>query len=236
MLLVPLGTSSSETGIFYIAVMISIAVGGLASSIAMMAIPTSAELKSDLSGGSLRLGISLTTPVIVALLAAPQLVLSVIGNDYVSAYDVLLVLSIGIVPSVIVSNVTSKLNTLGRHKNLLIIGSVQLTSFFVAFFILVPTMGILGAAYSMTISFILSAVPAYIWLESQNRRYILNSILAISAGVGIGFFVSSVAAGIHEIVPMTLAVAISGLLVLKLGNTSIGEIKRLVKTEVRLEQ
>src|SRR5437867_11040303 len=127
------GISSADTGIFYDAVMMSIAAGGFASSMAFMAIPASSAAKTDLSSGSMRLGLSITAPIIAALVTAPGAILSVIGTEYATAAEALLILSIGILPSAIAANAISKFNNLGKPRELMLIGSVQLVAFLTSF-------------------------------------------------------------------------------------------------------
>jgi hypothetical protein len=88
-LLASFGISSSEIGIFYIALMISVVAAGLISSTAYMVIPSSSVAQDDLTTGSIRIGMSFTAPVISVLLSSPKLVLSVIGPEYVWARHVI---------------------------------------------------------------------------------------------------------------------------------------------------
>jgi O-antigen/teichoic acid export membrane protein len=226
------GVSSSETGIFYIAVMISVAAGGFASSIAFMVIPVSSSSKTDLSSGSMRLGLSFSAPIVAALLAAPSAILSIIGTEYAAEETVLTILSIGILPSAIAANAVSQFNYLGKSKELILIGFVQLAAFFVSFYVLVPNYGIIGAAYAMTIAFVCSAIPAVMFSERKVIRYIAVSVLSILAAWGVGYTISSIG-GIHPSISIIAAVAISFIVVFKLKNTSTGEIRRIVQTIIR---
>lgn len=222
------GISSSETGIFYIAVMISIAAGGFASSIAFMVIPASTASKTDLSSGSMRLGLSFTAPIIAALLTAPGAILSIIGAEYAAEGTVLLALSIGILPSAIAANAISRFNNLGRSKELLLIGCVQLAAFFAAFYVLVPQYGILGAAYAMTIAFVCSAIPAMILSERRITRYIGVSVTSIAAGWAIGYLITGIAS-MHPMIAIVASIAISLVVIFKLKNVSISEIKQIIQ-------
>lgn len=226
------GVSSSETGVFYIAVMISVAAGGFASSIAFMAIPVSSSSKTDLSSGSMRLGLSFSAPIVAVLVAAPGAILSVIGTEYAAQESVLLILSIGILPSAIAANAISKFNNLGKSKELILIGFVQLAAFFVSFYALVPQYGIIGAAYAMTIAFVCSAIPSTIFSERRVIRYIAVSVLSIAAAWIAGYVTSSIA-GLHPSISIIVAVAISLIIIFKLKNTSIVEIRNIIQTIAR---
>jgi len=83
-LLASFAVPSSDIGIFYIALMISFIVGTFASSMALMILPSSSVSKVDLSTVTTRIGISLTAPLIAALIASPKLILSIIGTEYLS--------------------------------------------------------------------------------------------------------------------------------------------------------
>ena len=80
-LLAYFGISDSDIGIFYIALMISVVGAGLATSMSFTVIPASSESKADLSSGSLRIGLSLTVPLIVALLVARKDILAIMGRN-----------------------------------------------------------------------------------------------------------------------------------------------------------
>ena len=84
-LLASFGIDDSDIGVFYVASMISIIAGALASSIAYMVIPASTISKSDLSHDSLRISLSLISPLIVSLIVAPKFILSLFGDQYVAA-------------------------------------------------------------------------------------------------------------------------------------------------------
>lgn len=233
-LLALFGVSSGETGIFYIAVMMSIAAGGFASSIAFMAIPASSAANTDLSSGSMRLGVSFTAPIIAALVTAPGAILSLIGMEYATvAEEALLVLSIGILPSAIATNAISKFNNLGKPKELILIGSVQLVAFFASFYVLVPQYGILGASYAMTIAFVCAAIPSIILSEKRIARYVGASIASIAAAWGAVHLVSSIIGNMHPAIAITLSVAVSLAVVFKLKNTSTNEIRQIVQTMTR---
>jgi O-antigen/teichoic acid export membrane protein len=231
-LLALFGVNSSETGIFYIAMMISMAAGGFALNMAYMVLPASSQSNVDLSSGSLRLGLTFTAPIIAALLTAPAAILSVIGEEYAAQGSVLLILSVGVLPSIISANAISKLNNLGKSKELILIGSVQLAAFFVVFYVLVPEYGIIGAAYAMTIAFICSAIPAVILSERRSVRHISVSIIAVGAAWWAGYLISDIG-GIPAPIAIVASIAIAFAVVLKLKNTSTAEIRLVIQTITR---
>lgn len=231
-LLASLGVSSSDTGIFYISVMISIAAGGFASSIAFMAIPASILSKADLSSNSMRLGLSFTAPIIVSMLVAPGAILAIIGPEYATAQNTFLVLALGILPSAIVTNAISKFNNGDQNAKILAIGISQLAIFTMLFFILVPQYGIYGASVAMLIAFTASAIPAIWWLESVSIKHIASNTIAILAGWSTGY-VTYYFTDSYPLLAITFSIAVTMAINLKLKNITVLEIKQIIKARVR---
>ena len=115
-LLALVGFTQEEVGVFYITLMISIVVGSFASSMAYMVIPVSSASKKDLSTDSLRISMSVITPVVTVLLVAPNAVLSLINTDFAQGAQSLFVLAVGVLPFSITVNTVTKLNTLAKPK------------------------------------------------------------------------------------------------------------------------
>jgi O-antigen/teichoic acid export membrane protein len=230
-LLASFGISSSDVGIFYIALTISLVAAGLTTSMAYMIIPASSASMSDLSSGSMRFSLSLTAPLIATLIVAPEAILYMIGPQYVPAQTILIVLSIGILPSCITLNTISKFNNLGKSKKLISLGSVEILTFLVSFFFLVPHYGTLGAAFSTLIAFICSSVLSILWSGRKIARYVVNCILAIIAGI-ISSRVIELALGIQPLAQILISVGITLLTIIALKNTSTDEIRHIVNVLV----
>lgn len=231
-LLASFGINGSEIGLYYVALMISIVVGSLASSMAYMVIPASSETKTDLSSGSIRISLSLTAPLIAILISSPKYILHIIGAQYVPAETVLLILSIAIVPSIIVVTAISKFNNLNDSKKLLSIGSIQTLVFLVAFFLLVHNYGTLGAAFSILIAFIAASIPSLIWSDRSSIRYVANSCIAIIAGAGAGYLVGLLH-GITPLAGIVTSIGVAFMIVIGLKNTSAKEMRQLIAIMIR---
>jgi O-antigen/teichoic acid export membrane protein len=227
-LLASFGISDSEIGIFYIAMMLSVVGASLASSMSFMVIPASTESKVDLSSGSLRLGLSLTAPIVAALIVAPRDILSIIGPAYASADTVLLVLSMGILQAAVAMNAISKFNNLGHVGKIIAIGVIQTAAFLISFLILVPSYGALGAAYSILIAYTASAAYAVSIFESSERRYIANSVVAVIIGCISGIAFSFMFD--HSLAAIISSVLSTSLILLALRNTSVSELGQLVRS------
>jgi len=234
-LLASFAVPSSDIGIFYIALMISFIVGTFASSMALMIIPWSSASKVDLSTVTTRIGISLTAPLIAALIASPKLILSIFGIEYLSGATILIVLSIAILPFAIMINAISKFNFKDDPKKLILVGSAQLLTFLITFYFLVPSYGTLGAAYSILLAFVASAIPSIVWSDRILIRYIINTCIAISVGCIAGFGISSVIGGgiFIQIASLLSSVIVTFAVILALRNTSRNEITQLVKAFIK---
>jgi O-antigen/teichoic acid export membrane protein len=209
--------------------MISIvATGGLASSMAYMVIPASAISRSDLSSSSMKISVSLTAPLVAALIGSPKFILSIIGTQYISAETILLVLSICILPSSITMNAISKFNNSDNPRKLISIGSIEILTFLMSFFLLVPRYGTLGAAFSILIAFVSSSALSLIWSERASIRYIATSAISIIAGVISGYVIGLIVV-VYPIEIFITSIGVTLIVIFALKNTSPNEIRQLVK-------
>jgi len=228
------GISSSEIGVFYISLMISVVTAGLISSTAYMVIPASSMANKDLTSGSMRIGISLTAPIISLLLTAPKFLLSLIGTDYISGEIMLFILGLGILPFAVATNTISRFNYLGEPKKVLYIGLFQMTGFVIAFVLLVPVFEGVGAALAILISYTISCIPALIWSEKILLRYVASTAIAITAGYAVSTIFRLLLPNmvITEVIVMATSIFITTVLIFALKNTSISEVRTLLKTVV----
>ena len=223
------GVSSSDVGIFYIALMISIvAIGSLASSMAYVVIPISAALRTDLSSASSRISMSLSVPMIAAVISSPKFILSIIGTQYVPGEPILLVLSIAILPFSITMNFISKFNNLQMNARLLSIGLVEIVAFLITFVFLVPHYGALGAAFSTLTAFLSSSLLSLMWSERRTAKYVGVSAMAISVGIAASYIID-LTTSIHPIATILISMVISLSIVITLKNISTNEISQIAK-------
>jgi O-antigen/teichoic acid export membrane protein len=227
------GISSSHIGVFYIALMMSMIIAETVSNMAYMVIPASAISKTDLTAQSMRFSITVTAPVLAALLISPTALLSVIGTEYAEGATVLVTLTIGTFPLVIVMNIMSKFNYLGELRKLLLVGSVRILTLVAAFLLLVPQYGILGAAFSILLANIVSALLAIFW-SKDFIRYVINSGISILAGWSIGYVIGGLSGGIsNSLAGILISGFATSVFVIALKNTSIDEITRILKILLR---
>lgn len=224
-----LGISPSKIGIFYVALTITVFVTSFASSMAYMVIPTSSILRRDLSSNGLRISLSLISPVVTALLVAPFSILSLIGTEYQSGHNMLLLLATTIIPSSVTINMISKLNTLDKSELLVLTGIIQLVTFAILFLILVPIYETIGAAISILIVYLISSAILVILADRGSVKSILSSCMSVLSGIIIGYPLG-LALG-HEfqylaIIPSVVA-SITVILVSK--NLTITELRFILK-------
>jgi O-antigen/teichoic acid export membrane protein len=228
-LLASIGVNQSDVGTYYIALMISLIAGGFAGNIALMVIPASAIAKSDLSVDSTRLGLSFTAPLVVALMVAPGSILGIIGPEYAGAGQLLLVLTVAIIPYVIVINAISKFNNLGNPRKIISLGSIQLVVFLLAFFSLTPYYGTMGSALAILMASVAAAIPALVWSERLLLRYVFLSCAALAIGLTTGYMVTFFAqSNISPALPIASAIAATMSMILLLKVTSANEISLMV--------
>lgn len=224
-----LNISNSDVGIYYVVLMITIVVANFASSMAYMVIPTSFALNTDLSSSSLRIGLSLTAPLVVALLVVPRSILSLIGPEYESAQAVLLVLALGILPSSITANMISKLNFLGRSRTLILTGTVQISIFFLCFFVLVPTYEIMGAAISILVAYLSSSLLLIILTDRRSFRYVAYACLSVLAGFIVGQMTSLIVGYEQQFLIVIFSIVVSIIVIFTTKNMTVTETKFLLQ-------
>jgi O-antigen/teichoic acid export membrane protein len=231
-LLASFGITTSEIGVFYIALMVSVVAGSLISSMAYMVIPASSMTQTDLTSASIRIGISLTAPIIAVLLTSPDFVLSLVGTQYVSGKTLLMILAIGILPFALTTNTISRFNYLGMSRRILLIGSLQIIGFVVSFILLVPSLKGVGAALSILISYSVSCIPILIWSEKTVLRYVAKTAIAVIVGWAISSMFRLLLPNIVIIEYITLAscILITAILIFALKNISISEIRTILRT------
>jgi O-antigen/teichoic acid export membrane protein len=231
-LLASVGIHSSDIGVYYVALMISTVAGSFAASIAFMVIPASMKSKTDLSSDSTRLGLSLTAPIISILVVSPKFILSLIGSEYTSGYLILLFLSVSILPYCIVVNTISKLNNLGKSKKLVLLGAVEVSTFLLAFYFLVPHYGTLGAAIATLVAFIAASVPSLMWAQRTLIKHIISVGIALAGGIGTVYILGALV-GLHPIAAIGISACLTMTILLKLKTISSHELLLIFKTLIK---
>jgi O-antigen/teichoic acid export membrane protein len=193
------GVSASEIGIFFVALIISLAAGSLASSITTVSLPASSE-GGDSFRLSLKLGLTLTTPFIVILFVFPGNILSLIDTGYAAGSNMLSVLALAVFPSTMLFNLIMRLNSQSDNRMIILIGVTQLAVLGATFAILVDEFTGLGAAVSILAAYSIPAALLLRRLTKEEHYLVIKTIIAIAAGVVIGVFIQYVVTGIIAMV------------------------------------
>jgi O-antigen/teichoic acid export membrane protein len=225
------GATSSEIGIYYVALVVGMIGAGVSASMAYMVIPASISSKEELLSDSMRLGVSFSAPIISAFLIAPRFILSIFGPEYSSGDLVLIVMAAAILPSCIVLNTISKLNYANNQRALLIIGTTEISSFFVAFFFLVPYYSLIGAAVSVLIAYTVSSLLSII-VWPHGTKFVWRSGVAIAIGVLTGS-IADLLVGFHPLILIIISASTSLIVVIRLKNTTFREILQFVSSIIR---
>ena len=139
--------SPEQTGIFYMALMITVALTYVPGSMASITLPLMVRTHNhQLANQSLRLGGAIILPVAVAIAVAAEPILAIINPQFTAGAATLIVLTLSIVPQATILNAISKLNTEKNMKKIAEIGLLRLLTLTLLVTALAPTHGALGAA------------------------------------------------------------------------------------------
>ena len=102
--------------------MIALAIAAIPGSLLRAALPIGTRRNVDSFSDSLRIGLALATPVVVAVIATPRTTLTLINPELVEGADTLRILMLSIAPlAALIASIT-KLNKEKNTKTLTIIG------------------------------------------------------------------------------------------------------------------
>ena len=172
----------ASMGLFFISLIIAVVAATFGTSLSTMSL-SSAHKDKDLMAHSLRFGTSLTAPLVTVLVVFPASVLGIINENYALGSGVLVVLGFSVVPSVVVFNMITRLNSMGDNKRLILIGVLELVAFLFLFLILVPKLSTYGAAIAILAAYLISCCVTVRWLEPYEQINIGKSIISIAAGI-----------------------------------------------------
>ena len=224
----------SSVGVFYIALMISLVAGGFATSIATMAIPASVIThagEDDATLTTLRIGLCLTAPLVAALASSSEAALSLVGEGYMSGSLPLVILAISLLPTIIVSNVVSKLNYARKLRQLIQLGLIQLITFLIMFFLPLELTKTVSTSLAILASSLIASIVASKWLSIKA----LKPIVLSSASIFVGWVIGSVGGRFSQFGGLLLSLLSSLILILLLKGITIGEISSLLKMMKRTQ-
>lgn len=222
-----LGFSSDTIGVFYIPVIIGLAIGGFAANIATVALPTSSLLNRDYTFHSIRFSLLLVAPVISTMLVISDEFLAFINQNYAVADLELKILSIASFPFAIVMNVITFLNHNKRMKDLIKLGIIEVGLFLGTMFPLADAIGIVGVAISILIAFSGSMVIAVYWMGRASLRYSVIGTVSIFCGYMVSYVVSAYFSNTVALGIIAMSCSIAVLFATRLA--SISEIRAIIQ-------
>ena len=134
------------TGTLHISMMIALAIAAIPGSLLSAALPIGTRRNIELFADSLRIGLALATPIVVAVITAPKTILTLINPELVEGADTLRILMLSTTPLATLTAAITKLNKERDTKALTIIGVARLTLLIALLVLLTKTLGIMGAA------------------------------------------------------------------------------------------
>jgi hypothetical protein len=124
----------------------------------------------------------------------------------------------------------SKLNNLGKSKILILAGSVQIITFFVFFYLMVPIYGTIGCSVSVLAAYVSSSLVLIILTERSSIRYIAYACIAVLAGFFVGQLAGIIVGHEHPILIVILSVVVSTIVILTSKNMTVKETGFLLKS------
>ncbi len=154
-----------STGVLYISLMVILAITAIPNSLLNAALPIGTRRNVDPFTESLRIGLALATPIIVAVVAAPKTILSLINPELIEGADTLRILLLSITPLIALTATITKLNKERKTKTLAFIGAIRLILLMALLVPLTRSYGTLGtaiaflAANTLTLPIALRHIP-----------------------------------------------------------------------------
>lgn len=160
-------------GILYASMMIALALFTVPNSILSAVLSIGTHRNLDLFGESLRVGLGISTPVIVAAASAPVTILTVISPELVQGASVLRAFILSLTHLTALTAVIMKLNKDGETKALAAIGFSRLATLIALLIALAKTGGIMGVATAFLLS---NAVfmPAVLMIIKESWRWLMT--------------------------------------------------------------
>jgi len=220
---------SRETGHYFVALSMASAVGMLPLTMSTLLFPVLSGMydgRKRLSSRVMNLGLAFLFPVLTFVLLYPQLPLSLLGREYVSASDTLLILLLSTVPMTIMTYITNLIYAYDLYLKVLILKLVNNIPRIALYYVLTPTYGGVGTALSYTIGSYLGMIYAFFIARTINFKLNWTSVgkmVIISAFLGFTVIFSGVPWFIGIII-----IPISLLLYLKLGLLTKNDVRDIV--------
>ena len=197
-------SNPGEVAAFFIVIITSQAMIGIARNFSSMFLPASQKYGQDMFFDGFRFSLGSLVLVIAVIVSAPHFYLEIINPEYVIATNSLILLCFAVIPAVLLNNMIFKLNLKNDHKTLMKVGLVEVLTLISSMLVLTYAYGIVGAAISILISF---CVPIPLFIKKIGHKEIKLSVLCMSFVVSafiIGLLIES-----NEEIKIIIVVALS---------------------------
>ncbi len=232
------GTYSIELSAFYgISSLIANVVGQVMLSIASMMLPTASEeiTKGNRDGVralfsiAIRIALVLNGFLVLLLLIEPTYILRMISHSYIEASDALRLLVIAYLINSTSNLIASLLNAINRAKDIAVRESISSSIIIALTPILVPILGMEGAAIALLIGSLTNLVLSYILISRQGFMLQMNvyrAPLSIAVAFTLGYIVLVVYS--NTLIALLLALAVHMLFSLAVKAITRKEISTII--------
>ncbi len=198
-----LGTQGFEWAAFFgMSVMVSSVVGGILIGISRALLPAVSEQLvtegkqhvAKLLNTSVRIALLVSGPVYVVLLISPQSILTLLSKDYVVASSALQLLIVSSIIGAISMLIISALNGAGRAREVALLSVISSAITIVVTVLLIPSMGMVGAALGQLAGSIYLLSGSLITLARKEQivpsaASMMKPTAALVASLGTGFLI-----------------------------------------------
>ncbi len=224
-------SNPSATGRFYIAFTASNAVIFIATGVLSLLLPVLSGMRDHrrrITDRVLNVALALSTPIATFLIAEPEVVLSLLGKEYIQASMDLRILLLSLIPLSVTVAVRSLLYAYGDYGKVTVMGLSQNIPRIAFYSILTPIMGSIGASISYTLGALTGMITSlfYGWKRGYTvdpRKIVI--VAGIPAALTTTAFLVFPACWLA-----TLALAAASYPVyLKLGVITVEDLREVVK-------
>jgi O-antigen/teichoic acid export membrane protein len=150
-----------ETGLYYMAFAIAMAIYTLPASVLNLMFPILSGMEDGRKRATYRvtkISIAVSTPIAVALIAYPHVPLLMLGPTYLAATTTLRLLLLGVLVSPLVMGFSSLIYSYGHYRNVTIIGLAGNISRIILYVILAKSMAETGIALAYSSGFLVALI------------------------------------------------------------------------------
>lgn len=163
-----------ETGVFYVALAISLIVYRVSDSIMMLMFPVLSGMdtgKKQAISTAIRLSMAATIPACLVFVSYPSLLPGLLGSAYSDVTYLLLILALGAILYPIVSGYNSYIYAVGKYRHVITIGLVITSIRLFLYIVLVSPFGEFGISIAYDIGIAAGLIPVIISARRQDFSF-----------------------------------------------------------------